>query len=356
MQSAPRPVFIIGAPRSGTSILTWCLGQHSNILPLEEGCWMGNLAVDLAVRYHEGCCRAERSQLSSLGVDRAVFFQEMGRAIDGLVRKHRTSLEGKCREAAQRDRSLAHHAFQVSRSSADSKARWVDGTPENSFHVQALTLLFPHARFIHIVRDAKDAVRSLMHFPARESVGVSTESDAYRYWLRTVQWCCVAEQELGRDASIRVLYSDLVRDPAAKLGELLAFSGEAYEPACSTPMATRINASPIPADALVDGTQPLADPAPLALELSDRLHSGRPVSDLLVGVPGVTEAFDARVDWLANLPKIVDERTNWALDLESQLTDCRALVDRLQANQHGSAKSEAPSTRRRSGWGAYKFW
>ena len=31
-----KPVFIIGSPRSGTSILTWALGQHPNLYPLEE--------------------------------------------------------------------------------------------------------------------------------------------------------------------------------------------------------------------------------------------------------------------------------------------------------------------------------
>jgi hypothetical protein len=36
-----KPIFIVGAPRSGTSILAWCLGQHPNILPQEESNWLG---------------------------------------------------------------------------------------------------------------------------------------------------------------------------------------------------------------------------------------------------------------------------------------------------------------------------
>jgi hypothetical protein len=44
-----RPIFVVGSPRSETSILTWCLGQHPNILPLAESGWMGDLQLTLAL-------------------------------------------------------------------------------------------------------------------------------------------------------------------------------------------------------------------------------------------------------------------------------------------------------------------
>ncbi|MEO7724865.1 MAG: sulfotransferase, partial [Chthoniobacterales bacterium] len=67
------PVFIVGSPRSGTSILTWCLGQHPNLLGLEESNWMAPFAVDLAVAFRRGSARGERSQLSSMGMERDHF-------------------------------------------------------------------------------------------------------------------------------------------------------------------------------------------------------------------------------------------------------------------------------------------
>ena len=49
-----KPIFVVGSPRSGTSILTWCIGQHPNILPQEESNWLGPFAVDAAVGYQRG--------------------------------------------------------------------------------------------------------------------------------------------------------------------------------------------------------------------------------------------------------------------------------------------------------------
>ena len=41
----PRPIFIIGAPRSGTSITTWVLGQHPNIQTMPETGWIASMGV-----------------------------------------------------------------------------------------------------------------------------------------------------------------------------------------------------------------------------------------------------------------------------------------------------------------------
>jgi hypothetical protein len=54
-----KPIFVVASPRSGTSILTWCLGQHPNMFPVPESNWMGNFAVNIAVACEIGAARGD---------------------------------------------------------------------------------------------------------------------------------------------------------------------------------------------------------------------------------------------------------------------------------------------------------
>jgi hypothetical protein len=164
MERSALPIFVVGSPRSGTSILTWCLGQHRNILPIEESNWMGKLAFDLIQCHGIGSARGNRSHLSSLGITADMLLEEVGLAINRLTLSGWRRLKEAYATAAMQSSDPIHQRFRVSRDASDPKLRWVDGTPEYSFYIWALLQLFPKAVFIHLVRDAKSVVRSMMHF------------------------------------------------------------------------------------------------------------------------------------------------------------------------------------------------
>jgi len=231
----PEPVFVIGAPRSGTSILGWALGQHPNILALEETGWLGPLAIDLRCAFERGSARGERSHLSSMGVTRDAFFAEFGLAIDRVVAGHLN------RYIQLSTVPQTYRTLRLMRSANDPKSRWVDSTPENSFFVYELARLFPAARFIHITRDVGQVVQSLMTFPARL---VNTESEAYDYWLRAVRSCLKAEANLAHHAFLRINYDQLVADPQGTLNKCFSFLSEPFCEASVEVLDERINASP----------------------------------------------------------------------------------------------------------------
>jgi hypothetical protein len=39
-----KPIFVVGSPRSGTSILAWCPGHHPTLFSVLESNWMGQFA------------------------------------------------------------------------------------------------------------------------------------------------------------------------------------------------------------------------------------------------------------------------------------------------------------------------
>jgi hypothetical protein len=263
-----RPIFIVGSPRSGTSILTWCLGQHSNILVQEESSWIGPLTIQLEIGYRLGTARGERSQLSALGVERGEYFAAFGEAIDRMILQHRNKLEQRSRDYSRKAPSdppdvrrppSTSGAFQIARQQSDPKRRWVDGTPEYSFYIHPLAKLFPQARFIHVLRDGAAVVRSMLAF---ERTGgpplVQNEQAAYDYWLRTVRACLEAERAYGSAVICRLRHSDLIDQPELSLRRVLDFLGEPFEPNCLEPLRQRINSSDVPAE--FDPVDPATDP------------------------------------------------------------------------------------------------
>ena len=103
-------------------------------------------------------------------------------------------------------------------------ARWVDATPGHTVMVNELFCLFPAASFLHIVRDGRAVVSSMI------SSGFDTEwaSDfaaACRAWVHYVR--------LGRRAAqaypermYEVRYEALTTDPMSEMGRVFEFLGE----------------------------------------------------------------------------------------------------------------------------------
>jgi hypothetical protein len=243
-QHTAAPIFVVGSPRSGTSILTWCLGQHPNILPTEESAWLGLFAAQAAVHHRTGCLRGERSQLSALGIDCEEFFQCLGNAIDTMICGHRLTFESLNHAAAQRNPGQVCAEFAIARSHAEPKSRWVDGTPEYSLYICGLHKLFPAAKFVHIVRDPDEVVASMLAFRHEDGQPlVSSTEEAYQYWERTTFACLLAAQALGAEFVLRVRHADLVARPETALRAVFDFLGEAFAPDCVAPLARRINSS-----------------------------------------------------------------------------------------------------------------
>ncbi len=306
-----KPIFIVGSGRSGSSVLTYCLGQHPNILFQEESDWLGPFSIDAAVSYWRGSARGARGQLSAIGVGREEFLALFGQGINKLIFSHREHFQ---RRRAQWDVP----PFTISRSPDEAKSRWVDGAPENSFYICGLRKLFPEALFIHLVQNVTEVVRSLLNFfPDGKSRLVTGEQVAYEDWLRRVTACLEAEQAYGPDVVYRMRYSDMITHPESAMQSLLDFLGEPYAPGCLEPLTKRINSSTAQVDPNV--SEHTADPAIVAraMDLSDRLQND----------PQQTKTSATVAEKLENE---FNQRMQYFVDLGAKYSEAQQLIVKLR--------------------------
>jgi hypothetical protein len=199
--------FVVGSPRSGTTLLRFMLDAHPELaIPPETG--FQRLARDLA---GEGEVLRERFFVA------VTTFPEAAPAWDDF---------GIPAEAF-RARLQALEPFEVAegfrlfyRMYAErfGKPRWGDKTPLHCREMPFLERLLPEAHFVHLVRDGRDASLSLRR--TWFSPGDDVETLA-RYWRDNVAAARAGGAVVRRFLELR--YEDLVAAPEPALRDVCAF-------------------------------------------------------------------------------------------------------------------------------------
>jgi hypothetical protein len=269
---------------------------------------MGDFAVNVAIAHKIGSARGDYSALSAMNVRDNELFAAFGRSVNDLILSHRKELEMR-RETKCIELKLDRRWLDASGTAAGPKTRWVDGTPEYSFHICGLRKLFPQALFVHLLRDVRSVVGSMVNFHRVAGFQlVANEEDAYRYWFRTVSACLTAERAYGPSVVHRVRYADLIEHAESTVRSLCDFVGEPYTAKCLEPLAERINTSGVPPDFR---SQNLATSSAIieeACHLSTELEEGRASSlDSSAAANELEAAFQERVKYVAALDEAYQE-------------------------------------------------
>jgi hypothetical protein len=110
------------------------------------------------------------------------------------------------------------------------KPRFGDKTPLYMQHLDVLERAFPDARYVHIVRDGRDAALSMIAMTRKPRFNLSRPrglGDFACAWRREVR----AAQRFGRTHPyLELRYEDLVAEPESRLREVCVFLGLEYEP------------------------------------------------------------------------------------------------------------------------------
>lgn len=246
VKELPRPVFVVGCYRSGTGILTWALGQHPNVWPLEETGWLRLFGSGALAGYQVGNI-ARRSYFELYDIPREEYMAHVGLGIDDFM--HKTSLrrmrQFNLRRLAGKpvwNSDRFHEQFQVARTEFSPKNRWVDGTPENSGAITLLRMLFPAGRFIGLVRSPLEVVASLVYF-GRAGGSPSGVQEAIDSWKRMTRSVLLAARAYGPGVVKIVLFERMIEEPQAAISSMFDFLGEPRFSKSTPTFNTRINSS-----------------------------------------------------------------------------------------------------------------
>lgn len=209
------PFFIVGMPRSGTTLLQSALSAHSAlVIPPEE---------DLILPFYAHFGR-DNYRLSDADVERYVsFLFDVEQTICNWKIDRERLL---ARLIAQDDRSLQNivqATYGEFLSRFPGKTRWGCKVPYYVRHLDKIDSVFPRAKFLHLIRDPR-AVHASMK--ARRRLGDTYFSESP--WRNGWQWnCCVAagtrcsREFPGRYLEVR--YERLVLSPRETLQSICDF-------------------------------------------------------------------------------------------------------------------------------------
>ena len=209
-------VFLVGCPRSGTTLLQRMLDAHPSMTISNDSHFITR-AVKRTLRKNPN----------------PALTGELVEQVWSYRRFYRMGLEQKeVWEAAEEGGSYGDFVSRLYNKRAEHQGKPISGekTPDYCRQIPALNRLFPRARFIHIIRDGRDTALSTLDWatsekgPGKWPLWASDPVGTCALWWR---WqVSSGNQEgsrLGPALYHEVRYEDLVADPAKALNKMSAF-------------------------------------------------------------------------------------------------------------------------------------
>ena len=192
------PVFVVGMPRSGTTLVEQILSSHADAFGASELLWFS---------------RIERGMKNILKTD-----EDYPYCLGSLERETVQALTGKYQTLL---RDLSPEAVRI-----------IDKMPENFLRIGLIRMLFPRARIVHCCRDPRDTAISIytnlfkgnLHW-SYDLFNIGAYTGLYQRIMQ--HW---RDNVPGGFHEIR--YETLVQDPEEITRKLVDYVGLPWDPAC----------------------------------------------------------------------------------------------------------------------------
>ena len=211
MDRSCEPFFIVGAQRSGTTMLRLMLNSHPNLfVPFES-----KFITEYYRRLEEYGDLSEKNNIHRLLQDIAKEpFVKKGKLIEN--------------QQAVITKSISTYAELISEIFSTAaqdmgKIRWGDKTPSYVTEIDIIHKLFPNAKIIHLVRDGRDVAVSL----SKLDWGTTHIPRLANDW----RWKTILAHKMGAMLNgnyLEIKYEQLVKNPRIVLQKICDFLDEPY--------------------------------------------------------------------------------------------------------------------------------
>jgi tetratricopeptide (TPR) repeat protein len=197
---APDPIFIVGLPRSGSTLIEQILASHSSVEGTHELVDITRMVVELQGRDW----RLENPRYPGV-----------------LAQMSAADL-----------RRLGEKYLQDTRSYRSGKAHFIDKMPNNFRHIGLIHLILPNAKIIDARREPMACcfgnLKQLFAHGQEFTYAIEDIARYYRTYLELMRhWDAVLPGRV-----LRVQYEDLVADLEGNVRRLLDYCGLEFEPSC----------------------------------------------------------------------------------------------------------------------------
>ncbi len=229
----PPPVFVVGAPRSGTTLVGNIIGNHPRIF------------VPRAETHYFQDVYARRKEIGDLGAE-AALNDALGRVLTLYQRFNYRQAHALVARPGFRDDLVARFA-RTERTYGDlldcfmrlqaEDVRWGDNTPQDVFSIADIARLFPGCHVIVCVRDVRDFLVSYKYqWRMNRPENAGRVKSLYHPVLTSLLWRANVEQVrtverlVPREKWTLVKYEDLVHNPEREERRICAVIGEEFHP------------------------------------------------------------------------------------------------------------------------------
>jgi hypothetical protein len=216
------PIFIVGAPRSGTTLLASMLASHSRIGCGPETQFFNKISpLQFQEALHDPVWPQKAIELiTSLTLTQQKVYELFALSreeIADFLSKQEPSIR------ALLESLTATYAFKL------GKPRWAEKTPNHLLHLDLIRQEFPRSPIIRIVRDPRDSAISMQKLPWA-SQSVLANGYFWDEWFQKSKLFFESD-----DNHLTVRYEDLISQPYLELQNICSFINEEFESGMLSP-------------------------------------------------------------------------------------------------------------------------